>query len=248
MGTLKNFIVSSLFSCTLLFSINMPLFGQNKNNYIAKNSISLNLFEEIGIASGDIDTTIFYDTTLIMNINFINPAFIFNANQRSHHEIELSRFAFSKNEVTKTIQHNSTIPKGIIQLYNENLFQLSIAYFYNHRLSSTEKPLVFYLSTGVSYSTNSSVKNPVSEQIYPWFTRKNNKHQFDVLLRPKVMYHFKSKFIVDISAGISVYQYYTYSNTVEGSIFTLQPEQIKIKQNDFLAHLFRMSIGIGYTL
>lgn len=227
---------------------NTSLFSQNQKSFIIKNSLALNWQEEIGVVKDLISYSTVYDTSQVFSMNFVNPAVMFGSKGRSHHEIELSRIAFSSNEVTITVYYDSLFQQGRIQHYNEKIFQLGLAYFYNHRFSSTPKSLEFYLGTGVSYSTTSSTKIPVSEQIYPWYTRKSNKHQLDLLLRPKVLYHLSERFLLDVSIGISLFQYYTHIYTNEGSIFTTQPEKVKIEKDDFFAQMFRMSVGIGYKL
>ena len=227
---------------------NTSLLAQNRSTFVLKNSLMLNWQEEIGVINDNLTYATVYDTSQVFDMNFVNPAIMFGAGERGHHEIELSRLAFSNNEVTKTRHLDSIGQQALIQHFDEKIFQLSVAYFYNHRFGNAPKTLEFYLGTGVSYSTTSSAKIPVSEQIYPWFTRKSNKHQLDILLRPKILYHLSSKFVLDFNVGISLFQYYTYTYTNEGSIFTTQPEEVKIDKDDFFAQLFRMSIGIGYKL
>lgn len=227
---------------------NASLFAQNQKNFVVKNSLTLNWQEDIGLVKDILSASSLYDTTRIFSMDVVNPAVMFSSNTRSHHEIELSRLAFSTNEETITLHYDSIMQLGRIQHFDERLFQLSVAYYYNHRFSRTPKSMEFYLGTGVSYSTSSSTKVPVSGQIYPWFTRKSNKHQLDILLRPKVLYHLSPKLVLDVNLGISLYQYYVSSNTNAGSILTTEPEESKLKKEDSFAQMFRMSVGIGYKL
>lgn len=245
MRTSKSILANYLCLSVLIMMCHTTLLGQSKKYYIIKNSIALNILEDIGVTRGELDYTNVYDTSKIFNINFVNPAFIFSHNPRSHHEFELSKLVVSRNEVTIT-QHHDALPSGRIQHFDENIFQLSLGYFYNHRFNRMHEAFEFYIGAGIYYSTNSLVRTPVSNQIYPWYTRKNHKQQFDVFFRPKVLWHVNDKFVADINLGVSVYQYYTHIQTNEGSIFTIQPEQVKLKKNDFFAQMFRVGIGFGY--
>lgn len=241
---LKVFSLAAL----LMVLVNTSILAQNQKSFIVKNSLTFNWQEDIGLMKDNLTASSVYDTTRIFSMDFVNPAVMFGSNARSHHEIELSRLAFSTNEGTITLHLDSMMQQVRIQHFDEKIFQLSVAYYYNHRFSNTSKSLEFYLGTGVSYSTSSSTKIPVSGQIYPWFTRKSNMHQLDILLRPKVLYHVSPKFVLDVNVGVSLYQYYTHANTDAGSIFTTEPEESTLKKEDFFARMFRMSVGIGYKL
>lgn len=244
----SSFLYKFYFVGVLFAFGNTSLFAQRTSNFIIKNSLTLNWQEEIGVIKGDLSYATVYDTSHVFDIVFVNPSVMFGANVRGHHEIELSSLGFSNKEVAITRHLDSIMQQGLIQHFDERIFQLGLGYFYNHRFSSKPKPLEFYLGVGVSYTTTSTAKIPVSEQIYPWFTRKSNRHQLDVLLRPKILYQLSDSFVLDINAGISLFQYYIHSYTNEGTIFTTEPERVTVENDDFFAELFRISVGIGYKI
>jgi hypothetical protein len=232
----------------LFVLVNTILPAQDKNSFMIKNSLNFNWQHDIEVIKDDISYSSLYDTTQVFSMSFVNPSVMFGTSHGSHHEIELSQLAFSNNEVALTIHYDSLGQQGRISQFDEKIFQLGVAYFYNYRLSRKQKSLEFFLGTGVSYATSSTTRLPVSAQIHPWYTRKFNKQQLDILLRPKILYHLSPKFVLDFNAGLSVFQYYRYAHTREGSVFTTQPEQATLEKEDFFAQLFRMSIGIGYKI
>jgi hypothetical protein len=237
----------AVFSFLLLIGFSSINAQKNNNRFIIKNSLVLDVFEELDLHEDDILLDYAYDTTIIMSLGFVNPGIIFSTGKRSLHEFEASQLAFSNKKVSVTSYFADSLLHGLIQEYNDKTFHLGLKYFYDYQISESGKTIEFYIGTGMSYFINSIYRNPTSNQIYPWFVRKSNNQRLDFYLRPKVIYN-SHKMVIDLSFGLSIYQIYRITNTAEGSIFTVEPRQIKLGDNRFLPGTFSLSLGVGYKL
>ncbi len=75
---------------------------KNFNRFSIKNSLVLDLYEEVDLNASDVLVDYVYDTAKIMSLSLVNPGILFSAGKKSPDEFEASQLAFSNKMVTVT--------------------------------------------------------------------------------------------------------------------------------------------------